>query len=164
MVCSQAGHPLIGFGVKLCSPSISSSVVHMTWDCHHLSGYMWLGKGSKAKKGEKELWRARSARGQGKPRCEKDGVQSSGPSSDRFWSETLLTLHHIECGSHEMTFANPSPMGGCSISTRCMNRSKRQAKSEKRSHVTTSTLLQNLKNHFVIVVSRCDGMWWGVIR
>ena len=30
MVCSQAGHPLIGFGVKLCSPSITSSVVHMT--------------------------------------------------------------------------------------------------------------------------------------
>jgi hypothetical protein len=49
--------------------------------------------------------------GKGNPRCDKIGVELSGPYSDRFWSETLLTLHHIECGSHDMTL----PIHGQSV-------------------------------------------------
>jgi hypothetical protein len=29
----------------------------------------------------------------------------SEPYSERVWCETLLTLHHIECGSHDMNIA-----------------------------------------------------------
>ena len=92
MVCSQAGHTLIGFGVKLCSPSITSK----WWDCQ--ARHTLIGFGLKL--------------------CSNDMRLPSGPYSDRVWSETLLTLHHIDrvwFTWHDI--ANPSPMGGCSIGT-----------------------------------------------
>ena len=61
-----------------------------------------MGKGPKAEKEKTNFDVQEALEGKGKPRCDKIGVQLSGPYSDRSWSETLLTLHHIECGSHDM--------------------------------------------------------------
>jgi len=66
-----------------------------------------LTKGPKGKKRRKTNFDVQEAlEGKGKQRCDKIGVQLSGPYSDRFWSETLLTLYHIECGAHCQSIAN----------------------------------------------------------